>query len=111
MDHQQTFHQIGPLTFLACGARNFVNGPNLLQFTVGSNPRLLEKMVITLSGDTYTVRYVVIRRKDLSTVLEEVEEGIYDIMLRRTVLNMGDRAWTEDRLQAAAAAQCSAAAP
>ena len=93
MDHDTTIRQIGPLNLAACGARNFVGDIDSLMFQVGSKKGLLEKLIIRVGMfDTYSVRYVAMKKSDYSVIAEEEIQMVYADRLGEIVRKMGDRA-------------------
>lgn len=91
MNHDDTIRQIGPMNLLSCGARNFVADTDSLMFQVGSKPRILEKLIVTLVGDIYTVRYVAMSKKDYAMIADDEIEMVHADELGKVVRKMGDR--------------------
>lgn len=87
------YHQIGPSVLLSCGARNFTTGPDQLLFQVGSKPRILEKVIVTYLSefDTYTVRYVAMKKSDYQTIADESVPMVHADQLGKIVRELGDR--------------------
>ena len=89
---QTTIDQIGKVTLMSVGARNFISAPDSLRFTVGRGDRIV---TVTLDpDDTYSVRT---QLKRTGRVIFEVS-GIYCDQLAEQVyqahleLNKRDRA-------------------
>jgi hypothetical protein len=85
--------QITPMVLISCAARNYVAGEDFLMFQVGSKPRIVEKVIVTYVSvfDTYTVRYVAMKRSDFSTIADESIPMVYADQLPKIVREMGDR--------------------
>lgn len=92
MDHNTTLRQIGALNLAACGARDFAGDSDSLMFRVGSKPKILEKIIVKLNpSDTYSVRYVAMRKGSYEVFAEEKIEMVYADQLGGIVRKMGDR--------------------
>jgi hypothetical protein len=83
---------IGIMNFMACGARDFVRtSDGSMMFRVGSGRKLAKVIVSITPADTYTVRYVEMKRKTGEIVIDETCEGVYCDNLGAVVRKMGDR--------------------
>lgn len=92
MDHDTTRRQIGVMNLMACGARDFVTGPDSLAFRAGSKRGIVAKVIVTLDpDDTYTVRYVAMKARTYEIVTDESVSMVYADSLGATVRQMGDR--------------------
>lgn len=92
-DPEAIRQQITPMVLISCGARNYVAGEDYLMFQVGSNPKFVEKVIVTYvpAFDTYTVRYIAMKRSDYSTIADESIQMVYADQLSKIVREMGDR--------------------
>jgi hypothetical protein len=84
--------QIGIGNLMAVGARDFfTDGPNSFGFKVGSRRGWREAITITLdkATDTYKVRYVRMRNRDLDIRTEEIPD-VHADQLGRLVRELGD---------------------
>jgi hypothetical protein len=92
VDHNLTRQQIGAMNLMSCGARDFVGDSDSLMFRVGSKRGIVAKIIVKLaSDDTYTVRYVEMRKGSCEILIDELEEMVYEDSLGATVRKMGDR--------------------
>lgn len=93
VDHDLIWRQITMPILLSCGARDFVNTENGVQFRVGQNRRILEKVIVSYDAglDLYVVQYVAMKRSDYSTIAEEETPMVYAWQLPKIVRQMGDR--------------------
>lgn len=92
MDHDLMRRQIGVMNLVACGARDFLGGPDSLSFRVGSKRGQIEKVFVTLDPDaTYTVRYVAMKARTYEILIDESVSVVYADNLGATVRRMGDR--------------------
>ncbi len=90
MDVNTLLQQIGTGNLMACGARDFVKGETTLQFRVGSS-RKLQKIIVGLVNDTYTVTFVELSRKTYDIVASEEVDGVGDHNIGAVVRRLGDR--------------------
>lgn len=100
-DSRVTLDQIGTMTLLSCGARDFVGDDKngTVWFRVGSGPSTRGKVckvtVTLMADDTYTVKYgyMVNRRGPRWGEWVEVDTvtGVYADQLAATVRRLGDR--------------------
>ena len=94
MDFGTTKRQIGIGNLMACGARDFIGDreKRSLMFRVGPSGRL-RKIIVTLDpSDTYSVRYVEMKRSpSYAVVVDETKTGVYCDQLGAVVRKMGDR--------------------
>lgn len=92
-DSETIRQQITPIVLISCGARNYVVGDDYLMFQVGSKPRIVEKVIVTWMPvfDTYTVRYVAMKRSDYTTIADESIPMVHANQLPKIVREMGDR--------------------
>lgn len=77
---------------MAVGARDFfTDGPNSYGFRVGSRKGWREAITITLDKgtDTYTVRYVRMRNRDLDIRTEEIQD-VHAEQVGAIVRELGD---------------------
>lgn len=92
MDHETAIRQIGAMNLMACGARHFVGDDDSLMFQVGSKRGILEKLIIKLIGDLYSVRYVAMNKRDACCVIAEEEINmVHADQLGKIVRELGDR--------------------
>lgn len=92
MDTNAVKAQIGIDNLMAVGARDFfTDGPATFGFKVGSRRGWHETVTITLNRvtDTYRVRYVRIRKRDLDISTEELTD-VHANQLGAIVRELGD---------------------
>ncbi len=79
--------QLGGNRFVAMtGSSSFVYGDNMLNFRVGSNPKRVKAVRITLEpSDTYKVEFLVMRNLKMITLSEA--SGVYCDNLREVFEN------------------------
>ena len=84
---QTILNQLGGNRFIAMtGASSFSYGDNTLSFRIGSNPKKVKAVRITLEpSDTYKMEFLAIRKMEVKTLSEKV--GVYCDMLQEIFTN------------------------
>ena len=84
---QTILNQLGGNRFIAMtGASSFSYGDKTLSFSIGSNPKKVKAVRITLEpSDTYKMEFLAIRKMEVKTLSEKV--GVYCDMLQEIFTN------------------------
>src|SRR4051812_47666881 len=100
-DHRVTLRQIGTMTLMSCGARDFTHddAAGLLAFRVGSGPstrgKVCQVLVHLMASDTYRVAYGYMVNKTGPDwgkwITVEAEDDVYAEDLPTVVRRLGDR--------------------
>lgn len=77
-------HQIGGQTLFMLGAKNLIGDNNSLTFRIGRNAKGVNMVKVILApSDTYTVKFLKVRKMEVKEVSEETDVYAEDL---RTVI-------------------------